>query len=205
MRSIDCKLISELFGNERDLAGSIKDANGGRFPAELVKDHISRCPLCSARYGLDLVIVEAIRDLPIHQAPGIAPMAVVLARKRMARQQAFRLAMMFAGLTIMGFWIERNIAWILTRLVGLVASSNLQGIATLVIKDAMANGSALLKAIRLMLIHPIKQGSIPLINYLIAWMLLSLSVFTIVIMYLFKRFEILGSCVMAKEVSKWQG
>lgn len=204
MRSIDCKSISELFGNEKDLAGDIKDANGRRFPTELVKDHISKCPLCSAKYGLDLVIVEAIRSLPIQQAPGIAPMAVTLARKRITRQQAIRLAVMFAGLIIFGFWVERNIAWILTRLVSLFANSSVEGVVSIVIKNAVANGSALLKAVELILLRPAKQDSIPLINYLIAGMLLYLCLFTVLAMYLFKRFEILGSRVRAKEVNKWQ-
>lgn len=205
MRSIDCKSISELFGNEKDLAGDIKDANGRRFPAELVKDHISKCPLCSAKYGLDLVIVEAIRSLPIQQAPGIAPMAVTLARKRITTQQGIRLAVMFAGLIIFGFWVERNIAWILTRLVSLFANSSVEGVVSIVIKNAVANGSALLKALELILLRPAKQDSIPLINYLIAGMLLYLCLFTVLAMYLFKRFEILGSRVRAKEVNKWQG
>ncbi len=197
-REVDCKLVSELFG-DRGIAKSEKDDSGAKgFQFDLIKEHIRNCPHCSSRFGLDLVIVETLRTLPLAQAPGVAEVAVKVARRKAARAQAIKLGAIFVGLFVVSFFLQQNMAAIITAIAKVLAVSTGNAITRSILNEARANVNVVLKVISLISIGPIRKSSIPLINYLLAAALLFGSVFVIFAMYMFKRLGLAGSVIIER-------
>lgn len=201
MRSIDCRSISEFFGKENGL-GAGQGGDTGGLTLQLVEQHIRKCPNCHARYGMDLVIAKALRELPQYEPPGVAAFAVSIARRRIIRKQIVNLGAIFVGLFIMGFWLEQNIAEIIKGLARVFADYGGQGFFAFVVQNAVTNGKAIAKVLWLIFTGPMRQFSPPLLNYLMAWMLLGMTVLTIAFMYLFKRLGIVRSVLVEKEVTR---
>jgi len=195
---IDCNLVSELFGDRGIAKGEKVDSEAKGFQFDLVKEHIKNCPHCSSRFGLDLLIVETLKTLPLAQAPGVSEVAVKAARRRVARAQAIKLGAIFVGLFLIGFLLQQNMAAIITAIAKLLAASSGNTITRSILNEIGANVNGLLKLISLISLGPIRKSSIPLINYLIATALLFGSAFVIFAMYMFKRLGLAGSVIIER-------
>ncbi|MGQ9603548.1 MAG: hypothetical protein ACUVUU_05000 [bacterium] len=198
MVPIDCGYIAEFFGDQAAIRQEIGESKAAGLTFEDIEEHIRKCPLCSSQYGLDFLVAKNIRTLPLSVPPGISAAAVKIARRKKIERQAIRLGVMFVGLLLVGFLIQTNMASILNGIVKVFTESWKHGFASAIISETMANVRALLKLVSFTFLRPLEENSIPFINYLIASIVLSSSIFVILAMYLFKKLGLAGELVVER-------